>query len=120
MRMGRKKPLREVLPYDPAAQNLPQRLLPPHSHHWFGTDELGRDILSRVLFGARISMSVGVSVVCGCGLTGLLLGLLAGYFRGWFDRFVNIVLINAFLFVPRILLAIALAALLGPAIGKVT
>src|SRR5258708_8023302 len=90
MRMGRKKPLREVLPYDPAAQNLPQRLLPPHSHHWFGTDELGRDILSRVLFGARISMSVGVSVVCGCGLTGLLLGLLAGYFAGRFDPFATI------------------------------
>src|SRR6266851_3079201 len=108
-----------LAPYDPAAQNLPQRLLPPHSHHWFGTDELGRDILSRVLFGARISMSVGVSVVCGCGLTGLLLGLLAGYFGGWFDRFVNIILINAFLSFPGILLAIALAAFLGPGIGKV-
>ncbi len=95
-----------LAPFDPAAQNLPQRLLGPNRAHWFGTDELGRDIFSRVLFGARISMLVGVSVVCGCGLTGLLLGLLAGYF-------------NAFLSFPGILLAIALAAFLGPGIGKV-
>ena len=108
-----------LAPYDPAAQNLPQRLLPPNHAHWFGTDELGRDIFSRVLFGARISMLVGVSVVCGCGLTGLLLGVLAGYFGGWFDRVVNIILINAFLSFPGILLAIALAAFLGPGIGKV-
>src|SRR5260370_17269233 len=73
-----------LAPFDPAAQNLPQRLLAPNRAHWFGTDELGRDIFSRVLFGARISMLVGVSVVCGCGLTGLLLGFLAGYFRGRF------------------------------------
>jgi peptide/nickel transport system permease protein len=108
-----------LAPYDPAAQNLPQRLLPPNSLHWFGTDELGRDIFSRVLFGARISMLVGVSVVCGCGMTGLMLGLLAGYFGGWFDRVVNVILINAFLSFPGILLAIALAAFLGPGIGKV-
>ncbi len=108
-----------LAPFDPAAQNLPQRLLAPNRAHWFGTDELGRDIFSRVLFGARISMLVGVSVVCGCGLTGLLLGLLAGYFGGWFDRAVNVILINAFLSFPGILLAIALAAFLGPGIGKV-
>ena len=108
-----------LAPFDPAAQNLPQRLLAPNRAHWFGTDELGRDIFSRVLFGARISMLVGVSVVCGCGLMGLLLGLLAGYFGGWFDRAVNVILINAFLSFPGILLAIALAAFLGPGIGKV-
>jgi len=108
-----------LAPFDPAAQNLPQRLLGPNRAHWFGTDELGRDIFSRVLFGARISMLVGVSVVCGCGLTGLLLGLLAGYFGGWFDRAVNVIFINAFLSFPGILLAIALAAFLGPGIGKV-
>ncbi|HYL10688.1 MAG TPA: ABC transporter permease [Candidatus Acidoferrales bacterium] len=108
-----------LAPYDPAAQNLPQRLLSPNALHWFGTDELGRDIFSRVLFGARVSMLVGVSVVCGCGITGLTLGLLAGYFGGWFDRVVNVILINAFLSFPGILLAIALAAFLGPGIGKV-
>jgi len=108
-----------LAPHDPAAQDLPMRLSPPSAAHWFGTDELGRDILSRALYGARISMTVGTSVVLGCGLVGLLLGSLAGYFGGWFDRLVNIALINAFLSFPGILLAIAFAAVLGPGVGKV-
>lgn len=108
-----------LAPYDPAAQNLPQRLLPPGVGHWMGTDELGRDILSRVLYGARISMTVAVSVVLGSGLLGLVVGMLAGYFGGWYDRLVNVVLINAFLSFPGILLAIAFAAFLGPGLSKV-
>jgi peptide/nickel transport system permease protein len=108
-----------IAPADPAAQNLPARLESPSRAHWMGTDELGRDVLSRVLFGARISLTVAVSVVCGCGLTGLAIGMLAGYAGGWFDRFVNLLLINAFLSFPGILLAIAFAAFLGPGIGKV-
>jgi len=106
-------------PYDPAAQNLPQRLLPPGGAHWMGTDELGRDTFSRVLYGARVSMTVGASVVVGCGLVGLILGSLAGYFGGWFDRAVNVVLMNTFLSFPGILLAIGFAAFLGPGLGKV-
>lgn len=109
----------QLAPYEPAAQNLPARLESPNRAHWFGTDELGRDIFSRILFGARVSMIVGTSVVLGCGLTGLALGLLAGYFGGVFDRFVSVVLINAFLSFPGILLAIAFAAFLGPGLGKV-
>jgi peptide/nickel transport system permease protein len=108
-----------LAPADPAAQDLPMRLAGPSAAHWLGTDELGRDILSRTLFGARVSMLVGVSVVLGAGLVGLAIGSLAGYCGGWFDRLVNIVLINAFLSFPGILLAIALAAFLGPGIGKV-
>ena len=84
-----------------------------------GTDELGRDVTARVLYGARISLFVALSVVCGCGLTGLLIGMLAGYAGGWFDRLVNTVLINTFLSFPGVLLAIAFAAFFGPGIGKV-
>jgi peptide/nickel transport system permease protein len=108
-----------IAPADPAAQNLPERLASPSRAHWMGTDELGRDILSRTLYGARISLLVSVCVVCGCGLIGLTMGLIAGYAGGWFDRFVNLLLINAFLSFPGILLAIAFAAFLGPGIGKV-
>jgi peptide/nickel transport system permease protein len=108
-----------IAPADPAAQNLPTRLESPSRAHWMGTDELGRDTLSRTLYGARISLFVAISVVLGCGLTGLAIGLLAGFLGGWFDRFVNLLLINAFLSFPGILLAIAFAAFFGPGIGKV-
>jgi peptide/nickel transport system permease protein len=108
-----------IAPANPAAQDLPSRLQPPSFAHWMGTDELGRDTLSRTIYGARISLMVAISVVCGCGITGLLIGMLAGYAGGWFDRFVNLLLINAFLSFPGILLAIAFAAFLGPGISKV-
>src|ERR1700722_6254350 len=108
-----------LAPYNPIAQNLPVRLAAPNSAHWMGTDQLGRDILSRILFGTRVSMLVSISVVLGAGLIGLSIGSVAGYFGGWFDRLVNVVLINAFLSFPGILLAIAFAAFLGPGLGKV-
>ncbi len=108
-----------IAPYDPAAQNLAARLEGPSSSHWMGTDELGRDILSRTIYGARISLVVATCVVLGCGSIGLTLGMLAGYFAGGFDRVVNLLLINAFLSFPGILLAIAFAAFFGPGIGKV-
>jgi peptide/nickel transport system permease protein len=71
-----------IAPADPAAQNLPARLQGPSRVHWMGTDELGRDTLSRTLYGARVSLLVAVSVVLGCGATGLLVGMLAGYAAG--------------------------------------
>ena len=108
-----------VAPADPKVQNLPVRLESPSRAHWFGTDELGRDVLSRTIYGARVSLLVSVCVVGGCGFIGLVVGTLAGYFGGWFDRIVNLLLINAFLSFPGILLAIAFAAFLGPGIGKV-
>ena len=108
-----------LAPYNPAAQNLPARLSPPSAAHWMGTDELGRDVLSRVLYGAQVSMLVSVCVVFGAGIFGLLIGSVAGYFGGWLDRLVNVVLINAFLSFPGILLAIAFSAFLGPGLGKV-
>ncbi len=103
----------------PRRKILPSRLIGPSAHHWMGTDELGRDILSRIIFGTRVSMLVSVSVVLGAGIVGLLIGSVAGYFGGWFDRSINIVLINAFLSFPGILLAIAFAAFLGPGLNKV-
>ena len=108
-----------LAPYNPNSQNLPSRLEAPSDSHWMGTDELGRDVLSRVIYGARVSMSVSVCVVFGAGILGLALGSLAGYFGGWFDSIVNIVLINAFLSFPGILLAIAFAAFLGPGLANV-
>ena len=108
-----------LAPRDPAAQDLAARLSSPSTSHWMGTDELGRDILSRVLYGARVSMSVSISVVFVSGIVGLTIGSIAGYFGGWLDRLVNVVLINAFLSFPGILLAIAFAAFLGPGVEKV-
>src|ERR1700735_1001668 len=108
-----------LAPYDPTAQNLAARLAAPGAAHWMGTDELGRDILSRIIFGARVSMSVSISVVLGAGFVGLAIGATAGDFGGWYDKLVNIVLINAFLSFPGILLAIAFAAFLGPGLGNV-
>src|ERR1044071_3086928 len=105
-----------IAPQNPSAIDLPSRLQPPNGAHWFGTDELGRDILSRVIYGARISMLVGSSVVVGSLLLGLILGSIAGYYGGLADRFFNVVVMNAFLSFPGILLAIAFVAFLGPGI----
>jgi len=103
-----------MAPLDPAQIDLPNRLSPPSAGHSFGTDELGRDILSRIIWGARISMFVGSSVVAGSLFLGLIIGSLAGYYGGHIDRFVNIVLMNAFLSFPGILIAIAFVAFRGP------
>ena len=105
-----------IAPQDPASINLPARLSGPSTSHWFGTDELGRDIFSRIIYGARISMLVGVSVVTLSFLIGLVIGCIAGYYGGRLDRFVNVVVMNAFLSFPGILLAIAFVAFLGPGI----
>jgi len=105
-----------LTPYDPMALKVLDRLQSPRAAHWFGTDELGRDILSRVIYGARISMLVGSSVVAGSLLLGLVLGSIAGYYGGWADKFFNVILMNAFLSFPGILLAIAFVAFLGPGI----
>ena len=105
-----------IAPQDPASIHLPARLDPPSSAHWFGTDELGRDILSRTIYGARISMLVGSCVVLTSLGVGLIIGSIAGYYGGAIDRFVNVVLMNAFLSFPGILIAIAFVAFRGPGI----
>jgi len=105
-----------IAPKDPALLDLPIRLQPPSAVHWFGTDELGRDILSRVIYGARISMLVGGAVVVGSLLLGLIVGSIAGYYGGYADKFFNVIIMNAFLSFPGILLAIAFVAFLGPGV----
>src|SRR5262252_11093623 len=80
-----------IAPQDPAAIHLPVRLDTVSHAHWFGTDELGRDILSRVIYGARISMLVGGCVVLTSLALGLIVGSIAGYYGGAIDRFVNVV-----------------------------
>jgi peptide/nickel transport system permease protein len=105
-----------LAPHDPASIDLPARLGGSSSAHWLGTDELGRDILSRAVWGARISMLVGSCVVLASLSLGLVIGSIAGYYGGGIDRFVNVVLMNAFLSFPGILIAIAFVAFRGPGI----
>jgi peptide/nickel transport system permease protein len=105
-----------IAPQDPAHIDLPSRLALPSSAHWCGTDELGRDILSRLIYGSRISMLVGSCVVAISLALGLIVGSIAGYYGGRIDRFVNVVVMNAFLSFPGILLAIAFVAFRGPGI----
>jgi len=105
-----------IAPQDPAQINLPARLMGPSASHWFGTDELGRDILSRIIYGARISMLVGGCVVAASLTLGMIFGSIAGYYGGVTDRVLNVVVMNAFMSFPGILLAIAFVAFLGPGI----
>jgi len=105
-----------LAPHDPAQLNLSTRLLPPTASHWFGTDELGRDVLSRTVYGARVSLTVAVAVVGVSLVIGVSLGMLAGFYGGYVDTVVNVYLSNAFLALPGILLAITLVAFLGPSL----
>ena len=105
-----------LAPYDPARIQLAHRLQNPSFAHPFGTDELGRDVLSRVFYGARVSLGVAAAVVFLALLAGTVLGSLAGFYGGWIDLVVNVYLGNAFLALPGILLAVAVVAFLGPTI----
>ena len=107
-----------LAPFDPAAQELPLRLVGPGAAHPFGMDELGRDVLARVLAGARISFLVGITVVSISAVFGTLMGAIAGYFGGLLDEVVSRV-IDTLMAFPGLLLAIALVAVLGPSLGNV-
>ncbi|MDQ1194784.1 ABC transporter permease [Agrobacterium sp. SORGH_AS 787] len=100
---------------DPIAQNLSQRLLPPSAQHWMGTDELGRDIWSRVVFGSRITLTIVLLVAVIAAPVGLIVGAVAGYFGGWTDRILMGVT-DVFLSMPKLILALAFVAALGPGI----
>ena len=107
-----------IVPFDPASQELSLRLAGPSRTHLFGLDELGRDILTRVLAGARISFLVGLTVVSVSATLGTLLGAVAGYFGGLTDDVISRV-VDVLLAFPGLLLAIALVAVLGPSLGNV-
>ncbi|MBI3939752.1 MAG: ABC transporter permease [Acidobacteria bacterium] len=102
-----------LAPYPYERQNLPHRLEGWNRQHWMGYDELGRDILSRLLYGARVSLMVGVVVVVGSALLGTLVGAVSGYYRGWMDD-VLMRVVDTLMAVPGILLAIAFVAFRGP------
>jgi peptide/nickel transport system permease protein len=101
--------------YSPFEQDLAERLRPADAEHWFGTDELGRDIYARILYGARITLMIVCLVVVIVGPVGLLIGTAAGYFGGWFDT-VLMRVTDIFLAFPRLILALAFVAALGPGI----
>jgi peptide/nickel transport system permease protein len=101
---------------DPTRLNLAGRLLPPSHGHWFGTDELGRDVLSRTVYGARVSLTVAVAVVALSAAMGVAFGMVAGFYGGFADTVINVYLSNAFLALPGILLAVAVVAFLGPSL----
>ena len=105
-----------LAPNDPAQISLATRLSPPSLRQICGSDELGRDILSRLIYGSRISMIVGSCVVAASLGIGLIIGSLAGYYGGSIDRFVNVILMNAFMSFPGILIAIAFVAFRGPGV----
>ncbi len=104
--------------YDVGATNLAIRYASPSAAHWFGTDSTGRDIFSRVVFGARISLEVGVIVVMVSAFVGTIIGAIAGYYSGWVDSLLSGYIFNVFLAFPGLLLAIALVAFLGAGLNK--
>jgi len=104
-----------IAPYDPAAQNLGNRLAFPDATHWFGTDELGRDILSRILYGGRVTLGMVIAVVVLVAPIGLAIGCIAGYFGGIVDT-VLMRVTDVFLAFPRLILALAFVAALKPGV----
>ena len=104
-----------LAPYDPLAQALGSRLEPPSPEHWLGTDQLGRDIASRLLYGARISLVIGIVVVALAGVFGTFVGLVAGYAGGLVDETLMRVT-EVFLAFPPLILAMAIAGALGPSL----
>lgn len=107
-----------IATYDVNAQNLAMRYIGPSTEHWFGTDGLGRDVFSRVVFGARISLEVGITVVVVSSIIGTIIGAVAGFYGGLVDKFLSGYVFNVFLAFPGLLLAIALVAFLGAGQGK--
>lgn len=103
---------RWIVPYDPVVQDLTSTLEPPSARHWFGTDELGRDLMARAVYGARTSLLTAAGAVIIAGLIGIPIGLVAGFFGGWRDA-ILMRIVDVLLSLPGILFAMALIAVLG-------
>ena len=108
-----------LAPFDPARQNFEAVLSPPSGAHLMGTDDLGRDVLSRVMFGARASIQAGVLSTVLALIVAVPLGLIAGYFRGWWDPIISRIT-DVLLSFPFLILAVGLAAILGPSLTNAT
>ena len=106
-----------LTPYDPIRLNVVESLEPPSARHWLGTDQFGRDVLARVIYGARVSMAMGVVAVTISVVLGLALGLVSGYYCGTVDLLV-MRLVDVMLAFPGILLALVIIAVLGPNPGE--
>jgi peptide/nickel transport system permease protein len=104
-----------ITPYNPEVINMKERLQPPSASHWFGTDEVGRDLLTRVAYGARLSLGMGISVVVIAGLIGTIIGAFAGYIGGKIGQVIMRVM-DVVLAFPTLVLAMALTAALGPSL----
>jgi peptide/nickel transport system permease protein len=107
-----------LAPFDPNQQDTARRLEAPSHEHLLGLDDLGRDVLSRIIVGARVSLRVGFSVVILASIVGITLGAMAGYFGGWMDTIIMRIT-DILLAFPGILLAIAMVAVLGPSLNNV-
>lgn len=107
-----------IAPYDPEAIDVKSILLPPSALHWMGTDGLGRDVFSRMLFGARISLMVGIVAVGIATAIGIVLGSISGYYRGWVDVLI-MRLVDVMLSIPTFFLILAVIAFLTPSIWNI-
>ncbi len=107
-----------IAPYAPDKQDLSQKLLPPSVSHWMGTDQLGRDVLSRMLYGGRVSLSVGFVAVGISLFIGVLMGALAGYFGGWVDQLIMRT-VDIVLCIPTLFLILMLIVFLGPSLFNI-
>ncbi|WP_408006934.1 ABC transporter permease [Pseudalkalibacillus sp. A8] len=108
-----------IAPYDPYEIKLENKLMPPSADHWMGTDDKGRDILSRILYGSRLSMGVGFAAVMFGAFFGIILGLVSGYYGKWIDSII-MRMMDVMLAFPGILLALAIISALGPSLINVT
>ncbi|MEI8302076.1 MAG: ABC transporter permease [Burkholderiales bacterium] len=107
-----------LAPYDPLATNAAVAMQPPSARHWFGTDSLGRDVLSRVMAAARVDFGIALSAVALSSVTGILLGMVAGYYGGWFDRAIGR-LVDTIMAFPLFVLAMGIVAALGNTVANI-